>query len=105
MNRDLRPSDAYGEGRVHPDFNTLSRFALEEASAAEASQVNLHLQECAACRAQARDIATIELGLSQLTVGDGTSQGSCPSPVEWARFAAGRIVPEERATLNQHLVS
>lgn len=100
----MHPSDAYGEGRVHPDFSTLSRFALKEAGAAEASQVDSHLQECVACRVQAREIALIELGLSQLAPVNLTPQGPCPSPVEWARFAEGTIIPEERGTLVQHLV-
>jgi predicted anti-sigma-YlaC factor YlaD len=89
---------------MHPDFESLSRFALREATVAEAGEVEAHLRDCPACRKEAREIALLELGLRQ-AAGDREPATPCPDALQWAAYADGTLPAGARAALEQHLLN
>jgi len=88
---------------MHPDFEVLTRFALREATVAEAREVQAHVRECPQCREEAREIALLELGLQVATTG-AEPASPCPDAAEWAAFVDGALAPGSRQVLEQHLL-
>jgi len=89
---------------MHPDFASLSRFALRESSSAEAAEIDAHLPNCADCRKEAREIALMEIGLERAAA-ETEGVGPCPDAVEWSAFLEGHGDAAEDAMLQQHLLS
>lgn len=89
---------------MHPDFEALSRFALREATAAEAAEVEVHLRDCSGCRQQARELALMELGLERSAL-ETEAATPCPDAAAWAAYADGELSEGDQQQAEKHLLS
>jgi len=90
---------------MHPDFESLSRYALCESSPAEAAEVERHLAQCPTCRKEANELSLLDLGQRYAAESTAEPRGPCPSPERWSAFVEGSLPAAGDAELETHLLS